>query len=101
MVDVRVQEVRTGQARRRDSNENAIVKALQKLGVVVKRISAEGLPDLLCYHSFTGLFLLEVKAGKGTLTEAQQRTVDEIPFRVTRSVDEAVDGFLAEVRKYK
>lgn len=84
-----------GQSRRRDANEADIVAALRKLGVIVKRISAEGVPDLLCYHPFTGLFLLEVKTEKGAFTPAQQRTESEIPFSVARNVEQATAVFLA------
>lgn len=88
--------MRVGQNRRRDSNEAGIVNALRKLGVVVKRISAEGIPDLLCFHPYTGLFLLEVKTGKGKLTAAQKQTEGEMPFRVARSEEEAINAFIAE-----
>lgn len=93
--------MRVGQSRRRDSNEADIVKALRKLGVIVKHISAEGIPDLLCFHPYTGLFLLEVKTGKGTLTRAQQRTEGEMPFRIARTEDDAVMAFLDGIQRFK
>lgn len=78
---------------KRDANEPAIVDALEAIGVVVHRLSHPGLPDLLCWSAREGLRLIEVKAEKGTLTEAQRRTVSTIPFCIVRSVPEALALF--------
>jgi len=65
--------VRTGQARKRDTNENAIVEALEAVGAFVFRISGEGTPDLLV--AWRGKWVpLEVKSKTGDLTERQSWT---------------------------
>jgi len=64
---------RVGQARRRDSNEKAIVAALRKVGASVIRISEKGAPDLLVFYRGT-VFLIEVKTAKGRATIAQGET---------------------------
>lgn len=59
-------------AAKRDANEPEIMEFLRKAGCMVQPISESGLPDLLC--CYRGLiFLVEVKAGKGKLTVAQER----------------------------
>jgi hypothetical protein len=67
---------------RRDSNEKAVVQALEKAGALVLRLSAKGVGDLLVYRRAWGrpdLTLLEVKRPKlrgqqaGTPTKAQQQ----------------------------
>lgn len=79
---------------KRDANEPAIVDALEAIGVTVHRLSHPGLPDLLCWHRREGFRLLEVKAEKGTLTEAQRETVcSSLPFCIVRSVPEALALF--------
>lgn len=55
---------------RRDRNEKAIVGTLEQCGCVVYRISATGVPDLLCGYR-GAWFLVEVKYGRGSL-EPQQ-----------------------------
>lgn len=87
---------RVGQARKRDGNEASIIRALQKIGVIVMQLSAPGMPDLLCFHPYTGLFLCEVKREKGKLTPAQQALDPLVPFHVVRSEEEAVAAFLSE-----
>lgn len=77
------------------------MQTLRKIGVIVMRISAPGVPDLLCFHPFTGLFLCEVKGDKGKLTPAQQTTDLQVPFHVVRSEEEALAVFWARVRKYR
>lgn len=93
--------MRVGQARKRDTNEGAIKRTLEKIGVIVMKISAPGLPDLLCYHPYTGLFLCEVKADKGRLTPAQKQLDPLVPFHVVRTEAEAIAMFWANVRKYQ
>lgn len=85
--------MRVGQARKRDSNEAAIVDALEDIGVVVHRLSAPGLPDLLCYTPREGVRLIEVKAAGGSLTVPQQTTRRYLPFAVVSSVSEALSLF--------
>lgn len=48
---------------RRDENEKRVVAALRECGVYVYRISATGVPDLLCFLG-RRCFLVEVKAKK-------------------------------------
>lgn len=59
-------------AAKRDANEPEIVEALESAGYWVKRISADGFPDL-CVGRLgrDRIVLLEVKDGSGELTEAQ------------------------------
>ena len=65
--------MRTGQARKRDAGEDAIVEALEAVGAFVFRISGSGVPDLLC--GFRGKWVpLEVKSATGELTERQSWT---------------------------
>ena len=80
---------RVGQTRRRDQEEDAIVRALVAIGVVVLRVSGPGAPDLLGYRG--GRWLpMEVKSRRGTLTIRQQNTRVLAPFPVVRSVAEAL-----------
>jgi hypothetical protein len=83
--------MRVGQARKRDTNEPAIVEALTQLGAVVFRLSAPGCPDLLV--GWRGNWLpMEVKSATGTLTPMQQvlteLTDNGVP--IVRSVDDAL-----------
>ena len=80
--------MRVGQARKRDWNEAELVSALRAIGVTVERLSAPGLPDLLCWHPREGFRLLEVKQPRGRLTMAQERQT--MPYSVVRSVGEAL-----------
>lgn len=77
---------RVGQARKRDANEDAIVKALEARGVLVLRVSGKGCPDL--FVCFQGRWhALEVKGKGGRLTPAQRRIAEH--FTVVYSFDEA------------
>lgn len=82
--------MRVGQARKRDANEEAIVKALRQCGAAVIRISERGAPDLLVL--FRGdMFLLEVKQFGRKLTPAQKQRDDEgWPLWIARTPDEAL-----------
>lgn len=76
--------MRTGQARKRDANEDGIVQALEAVGAHVTRISGKGAPDILV--SLRGrLYALEVKSGKGKQTTAQQAT----DWPIVRSIEDA------------
>lgn len=78
---------RVGQTRRRDANEKPIRKALAAVGAHVTQVSGKGAPDLLV--RFQGrLWAFEVKAAKGTRTDAQ----DESQWPIIRSVDEALQA---------
>lgn len=58
-------------AAKRDANEPEIINALVQAGASVSKLSAEGVPDLLI--GFRGeTYLIDVKAKKGTLTDAQR-----------------------------
>ena len=62
---------------RRDANEAPIVKALEQVGAIVKRISAKGVADLLVLYKGR-IYLLEVKMPKtGRMTPAQEETTAE------------------------
>ena len=96
--------MRTGQARKRDANETAIVRALEGIGVTVRRISAPGLPDLLT-HSRGVWLQIEVKRHPPrprrflsdrhgqSLTPAQSMLYHEAPFPVVTTVAEALALF--------
>lgn len=96
---------RVGQARKRDAGEQAIVEALEAIGVLVEKISAPGFADLVC-HGFApecGLsdarrelvtVLLEVKSATGKATKAQiEKRADGWPVITVRSVSEALQIF--------
>lgn len=56
--------------RRRDDNEPAIVRALERVGATVELMSLVGGPDMMV--GFRGVtHLLEVKTAKGRLEETQ------------------------------
>ncbi len=77
------------QRAKRDANESEVVAALERVGAVVYRISASGLPDLLC--CFRGRWTpMEVKSGKGKLTEAQAATFMQTPFAIVRDREQAL-----------
>jgi len=81
---------RVGQARRRDSNEAAIVQALRAIGAHVRQISAPGVPDLLVLYR-GAVSLLEVKGIGGELTAAQvQLSREGWPVILVRTPDQAV-----------
>lgn len=58
-------------AAKRDANEPEIVKALERAGWLVMKVSDKGAPDLLCAKKGR-LVLVEVKGPKGKLTPAQE-----------------------------
>jgi hypothetical protein len=69
---------------RRDENEKPIVQALRDCGVHVYRISATGVPDLLCFFG-RQVFLVEVKArrqgmdsGPASLLSKPQRAFHQL-----------------------
>lgn len=74
-------------AKKRDSTEGDIVKALRKAGVHVWLLDTPC--DLLTY--WAGLWLpLEVKAEKGKLTAEQEKMVEEQNLRIVRSPEDAL-----------
>lgn len=80
------------QRARRDANESEIIRALERIGCVVYRVSAAGLPDTLTYRH--GVWLpIEIKTARGRLTDAQTRTIAQTPFPVVSSVAEALALF--------
>ena len=85
--------MRTGQARRRDWNEAAIVSALEAIGVTVLRVSGAGCPDLFAHSTWQGWMAIEVKQPRGRLTPAQIATRAKAPFAVVRSVTDALALF--------
>lgn len=83
--------MRVGQARKRDTNEAAIVDALHAVGAVVFRLSVPGCPDLLV--GFRGRWQpMEVKSETGTLTPLQWRGRGEHAYPIVRSVDDALEA---------
>jgi hypothetical protein len=84
---------------KRDENEDAIVRALNKVGCVIERLSAKGVPDLMVWSPYDRqIVLLEVKDGTKPpsarkLTPEQERWHDkwcEAPVYVVTSIDEAM-----------
>ena len=79
-------------AAKRDWNEEAIVRALEAIGVDVWRVSNPGLPDLLTHQR--GVWLpIEVKGPRGRLTNQQAVMRRRVTFPVVRSVTEALALF--------
>jgi Holliday junction resolvase len=77
--------VRTGQARKRDANEAAIVKALRQIGAEVFPLSGRGIPDVLVRYR-GAVYAFEIKSATGKRTEAQVDT----QWPVIRSIQEAL-----------
>lgn len=87
--------MRTGQARKRDANENGIVEALEAVGAKVLRVSGKGLPDLfVCYRGKWKA--LEVKSATGRLTDAQAWHEDYSVW-IVQSADEALKAIGCDV----
>ena len=87
--------MRVGQSRKRDQNEPEIVRALERIGVKVHRVSSKGFADLVAWKPSHGLFLLEVKREKtGKLTKAQvKHTAEGWPVVIVRSPADALAVF--------
>lgn len=80
-------------ASRKDANQAAIVEALRAVGVVVRVVNQEGLPDLLTY--WHGVWLpIEVKQPGERLTPAQEQFRTEALFPVVETVDDALRLFV-------
>ena len=76
-------------AAKRDRNEPEIVGALLSLGVQVKKLSQEGIPDLLLAYRGRN-YLAEVKDGDKKLTPAQVdfHALWRGPIVLLRSIDD-------------
>jgi Holliday junction resolvase len=77
--------VRTGQARKRDANEAAIVKALRQIGAEVFPLSGRGIPDVLVRYRGS-VYAFEIKSATGKQTDAQLDT----QWPVIRSIEDAL-----------
>lgn len=93
---------RRGHAGRTDSNQTAVVEALRKAGCTVQSIASvgRGVPDLLVgKHGRT--FLLEVKCGKGKLTEAECQWIANWGGHVAviRTPEDALSAVDAQIRQ--
>lgn len=79
---------------RLDTNHREIAAALTAVGWKVKSTAAlgDGFPDLICARGHE-IRLVEVKSGKGKLTQDQIKfhVVDGWPVSIIRSVEEALD----------
>lgn len=99
--------MRVGQQRKRDANEMEIADALKAIGVLVYRISAPGLPDLLTWDARkrSGHYWLPIEIkrhrprrslsdrhGK-SLTPAQCVTYAMTKFPIVETIDEALALF--------
>ena len=88
---------RVGQARKRDANENAICKALERVGAQVTKISGKGAPDILVRYRGAEVrpWAFEVKSQQGTQTPAQEQT----NWPIIRTIDEALEAIGAVKRR--
>lgn len=83
-------------AAKRDGNEPAVIDALEKLGILVQRISAEDFADLICFDPRTRtLTLIDVKNpdGKNRVSEGQLEKARVWPIHFVRSDAEALALF--------
>jgi hypothetical protein len=81
--------VRVGQARRRDTAEAAIVKALRLAGAHVIQLSGSGAPDLfVCYNG--QMWGAEVKSDGGKLTPAQIHSGAGVLWPIWRTPGDAL-----------
>lgn len=79
-------------AAKRDWMEEAIVRALEAIGIDVFRCNSAHLPDLLTHSRGTWL-PIEVKGPSGKLTKGQAAMYQRAKFPVVRSVAEALSLF--------
>lgn len=80
---------RRSYAKRRDSNEKEVVRALEKIGCSVLRLDDF---DLLVGYRGRD-FKIEVKSEKGTKTESQVEMIENwrgSPLYIVRSIDQAI-----------
>ena len=76
-----------------DRNHADIVDALRKCGWLVRSLASQGdgFPDLVVARGAV-VRLVEVKAGRGSLTGAQQQFMaDGWPVTIVRSVDDVLE----------
>lgn len=87
--------MRTGQTRRRDALEPAVVRAWAAIGIQSWAISSPGFADRICYDAQRRIWLpVEIKSGAaGTVTPAQQRARQAAPYPIVRSVAEGLALF--------
>lgn len=83
-------------AAKRDSNEPGIIEALRAAGASVEQLSKKGIPDLLVGFDGT-TFLMEVKSGKGKLTEDEATWIQE--WRGTVHIVRTIQEALRVIRK--
>jgi Holliday junction resolvase len=80
-----------------DANQAEIVKALRKAGYAVQSLAniGAGCPDLMVGCA-RGNFLLEIKDGKGKLTEDQVtwHRMWPAPVHLVRTIEEALDAVM-------
>ena len=85
-----------------DSNQNAIVAALKAAGCSVQSLAmvGQGCPDLIVCRAGK-MALLELKAGRGKVNQAQYLWALQWngPVHYVRSVDEALDAMGIVQRK--
>jgi hypothetical protein len=77
---------RQAHAKRRDSNELEIVRALQAVGATVERLDFVDL--IVCFRG--GLFLIEVKTATGKLTATQKEKFPNWPIHIVRDTGAAL-----------
>lgn len=74
-----------GPAKRRDTNEPAIIAALKAIGAEVYQISGRAVPDLLVWYRGRE-WVMEIKTAKGKQKPSQVGT----PWPIVRSPEEAI-----------
>jgi Holliday junction resolvase len=80
-------------AAKRDTNERAIIDALEEAGCVVQQVSAPGFCDLVVWKKSNGLLrLIEVKRPKARLTLKQLESFPRWPVWIVRSPEEALQA---------
>lgn len=80
-------------AGKRDAMEPYIIDALESIGVTVRRVNQEGLPDLLT-HSRGRWLPIEVKSSaRGILTPLQRDLHDVAAFPMVWTVEDALALF--------
>ena len=78
--------------RKKDSNQNSIVTALERAGCAVtdKSTAGEGFPDIICSRAGHH-YLLEIKSSRGKLTAPQvEFHKKHTPVHIVRTIDEAL-----------
>lgn len=79
--------------RRKDANQDAIVRALKAVGCDIFDLSGAcgGVPDIACLTPSGAVRFMEIKTDKGKLRPSQLAIPEGWKVAVVRSVDEALE----------